>query len=101
MSGITRDVFVYSKPKTNVYDFFVKAGLNSNYSKGVFEILIDINYGKKVPSKLNVEVEIASQEGAKFPLNKLYVEELKKKDILANEKSEGHSTKHICCCLDE
>ena len=100
MSGITRDVFVYSKPKTNVYDFFVKAGLNSNYSKGVFEILIDINYGKKVPSKLNVEVEIASHEGAKFPLNKLYVEELKKKDILANEKSEGHSTLRIKKILD-
>lgn len=100
VSGITRDVFVYSKPKTNVYDFFVKAGLDSNYSKGVFEILIDVNYGKKLPKKLNLEVEIVSNENAKFPVNKLYVEELTKKDILAKQTSEGHSKIRIKKIID-
>ena len=100
LSGITRDVFLYSKPKTNVYDFFVKASLDNNYSKGLFEILIDVNYGKKVPSKLNVEVEITSQENAKFLINKIYTEEFSKKQLLATQKSEGHSTIRFKKILD-
>ena len=100
MSGITRDVFIYSKPKINVYDFFVKAGLDENYSKGVFEILIDVNYGKKIPNKLNLEVKIVNGENAKFLVNKLYVEELTKKDILAKQKSEGLSTIRIKKIID-
>ena len=91
MSGITRDVFIYSKPKTNVYDFFVKAGLDQTYTKGIFDISIDINYAK-VPSKLNIEIELNSQEGAKHKINKLYTKTLKKKDILRNQKQEGLST---------
>lgn len=91
MSGITRDVFIYSKPKTNVYDFFVKAGLDQTYTKGIFDISIDINYAK-APSKLNVEVELNSQDGAKHKVNKLYTKTLKKKDILKSQKQEGLST---------
>lgn len=100
MSGITRDVFIYSKPKVNVFDFFVKAELNDNYSKGIFEIDIDLNYGKKIPSKLNVEVEIVNQENAKFVVNKLYTQELTKKEILNSQKSEGHSTIRIKKIID-
>lgn len=101
LSGITRDVFVYSKPKTNIFDFFVKAGLDYNFSKGIFEIFIDLNYDvKKIPSKLNVEVEINSSEGAKFPVKKLYVEELKKSDLIAKQKEEGHSMIRIKKVID-
>ena len=95
LSGITRDVFIYSKPETNVFDFFVKAGLDSKYSNGIFEIEIDLNYGKKVPSKLTVEVDIKNSEGAKFVVNESYIQELKKKDLIALQKSEGHSTLRI------
>ncbi len=91
MSGITRDVFIYSKPKTNVYDFFVKAGLDRNYSRGTFAISIDVNYAK-VPSKLNVEVEINSREGARRKINVIYNKTLKKKELLQNQKREGLST---------
>ena len=101
LSGITRDVFVYSKPKTNVFDFFVKAGLDEKYAKGIFEIFIDVNYGKKVPSKLTVEVELVNKnENAKFAVNKLYTEELTKKELLANQKSEGHSTVRVKKVID-
>ena len=101
MSGITRDVILYSKPKTNVYDFFVKAGLDERYAKGIFEVLIDVNYGKKVPSKLTVEVELVNKnENAKFEVNKLYVEEFSKKELIALQKSEGHSTIRFKKILD-
>lgn len=91
LSGITRDVFLYSKPETNIFDFFVKATLDSKYSNGIFDIAIDLNYGKKLPSKLFVDVEIDNTEGAKFIVDKSYTLELKKKDIIALKKSEGHS----------
>ena len=101
LSGITRDVFIYSKPKTNIFDFFVKAGLDDKYAKGIFEIMIDVNYGKKVPSKLTVEVEVVNKnENAKFDVNKLYVEEFSKKELIANQKSEGHSTIRFKKILD-
>ena len=101
LSGITRDVILYSKPKTNVYDFFVKAGLDEKYAKGILEVLIDVNYGKKVPSKLTVEVELVNKnENAKFEVNKLYVEEFTKKELIANQKSEGHSTIRFKKILD-
>ena len=86
MSGITRDVFIYSKPKTNIYDFFVKAGLDDNFAKGTFDISIDVNY-VKAPSKLNVEVEINGEM-----LSKKYTKTLTKKQLLQNQKQEGLST---------
>ena len=101
LSGITRDVILYSKPKTNVYDFFVKASLDDKYAKGIFELLIDVNYGKKVPSKLTVEVELVNKnEDAKFEVNKLYVEEFSKKELVAKQKSEGHSSIRFKKILD-
>ena len=87
MSGITRDVFIYSKPKTNIYDFFVKAGLDDSFTKGIFEISIDVDYGKKIPSKLTLEVEINNKQ-----LNEKYTIELSKNDLLENRKQEGLST---------
>lgn len=100
LSGITRDVFIYSKPKTNVFDFFVKAGLDANYSKGVFEIFVDINYGKKMPSKLYLDVEVKSAEKAKFIVDKSYTTELKKKDLKSTQTSDGHSTIRIKKIID-
>ena len=88
MSGITRDVFIYSKPKTNVYDFFVKAGLDGSFKNGTFDLSIDINYGDKVPSKLNVEVEL----GGKAGILKTYSKELTKEELLKDQKQEGLST---------
>ena len=73
MSGITRDVVIYSKPKLNIFDFFVKAGLDSRYQNGTFAMSVDINFDpKKIPSKFDVEVEIAG---------KVFTKNLRKKDL--------------------
>ena len=42
LSGITRDVFIYSAPNTRVVDFFVKAGLENDYKDGTFDINLDM-----------------------------------------------------------
>lgn len=90
MSGITRDVFIYSKPTTNIFDFFVKAGLDENYQKGVFDLAIDINY-EKLPSKLIVEVDVISNENNNHNVKKSFEKILKKRDVAKTSK-EGHFT---------
>lgn len=86
MSGITRDVIVYSKPKLNVFDFFVNAGLDSKYENGVFSLGVDLAFDpKQIPSKLSVEVvlEGAGKNGRAF--QKLFIKELKKKQLKKNK----------------
>lgn len=95
MSGITRDVFIYSKPKTNIYDFFVKAGLDNNYRKGIFELSVDVNYGKKLPSVLTLEVALSNDEDSKNHIEKLYTKEITKQDLIDNQKRDGVSTIHF------
>lgn len=43
MSGINRDVFIYSRPQTYVRDFFAKGNLKDKYTKGDLEIDILFN----------------------------------------------------------
>ncbi len=36
ISGIERDVFLYALPKLSIWDFFIKSGLDAQYTNGVF-----------------------------------------------------------------
>lgn len=92
MSGITRDVFIYSKPQLNVSDFFVNAGLDKNYEKGVFGIAIDLNFNlKNVPSKFSVEVELKNDVNNNSEFNKLFVKQLTKKELKKYKNSSCYS----------
>jgi beta-galactosidase len=42
ISGIERDVFLYSTPKVRVQDFFVKADLDSEYKNGLLTLDVDL-----------------------------------------------------------
>jgi len=45
LSGIERDVYLFSTPKIHVYDFFVKAGLDASYQNGVLDLSVQLrNY---------------------------------------------------------
>ena len=100
MSGITRDVFIYSKPKVNVFDFFVKAGLDENYTRGTFDLSVDVNYDK-MPSRLTIEVDIISDEGNKTYVKKSFNKVLKKRDIVNANTEEGHFTVNFSDVFDE
>ncbi|MCQ2318116.1 MAG: chitobiase/beta-hexosaminidase C-terminal domain-containing protein [Bacteroidales bacterium] len=101
MSGITRDVFIYSKPQLNVSDFFVNAGLDKNYEKGVFGIAIDLNFNpKNIPSKFSVEVEICNDSNNKSEFNKLFVKELTRKELKKAKNSTSYSFKIENTVLD-
>lgn len=42
LSGIERDVFLYSKSKSYISDFWAKAGLDDNYKDGTLSITVDV-----------------------------------------------------------
>ncbi|MDO5341670.1 MAG: glycoside hydrolase family 2 TIM barrel-domain containing protein [Bacteroidia bacterium] len=101
MSGITRDVFVYSKPKLNVSDFFVNAGLDKSYEKGTFGITVDLNFNSKsVPSKFTVEVELKNDGNNNSKFKKLFVKELSKKELNKVKNSTCYSFKIEKTVLD-
>ena len=70
LSGIERDVMLYSKPQVNVYDYEVHAGLDETYKNGTFDIDVRIDnptgktikYGKLVVSVYDGEKEIVKLE---------------------------------------
>ena len=63
LSGIERDVVVYSKPKLNIADYEVYAGLDSTYQKGTFQICFDLeNRTGKELKKEKIELTIKYDE---------------------------------------
>jgi beta-galactosidase len=65
LSGIERDVYIYSKPKVHVFDYFIKSDLDANYQNGLFSVDILLkNLGKK-QRNLTVNLELL-ENGKKF-----------------------------------
>ena len=42
ISGIERDVFLFSQPKTHVQDFLVVSTLDDTYQNGLFKLSVDV-----------------------------------------------------------
>ncbi len=57
ISGIERDVFLYSTPKVRIRDYFVNASLDSNYENGILSLDVDITNHTKNLRSGNFEVE--------------------------------------------
>ena len=64
ISGIERDVFLFSTPKIHIRDFFANADLDENYINGKLTLEIDIkNYFKKLKAKdYSIELQILEQD---------------------------------------
>ncbi|MGV3510223.1 MAG: glycoside hydrolase family 2 TIM barrel-domain containing protein, partial [Sphingobacteriaceae bacterium] len=64
LSGIERDVFLYALPKLTVWDFFVKADLDNQYTNGVFSADIDLRKFAGASNKAaTVSVNITDKAG--------------------------------------
>ena len=62
LSGIQRDVHLYSRPKQRVRDFFVHAGLRDDYTHGDFKIDIDLLNADTEAKALTVSVQVLDGE---------------------------------------
>ncbi len=57
LSGIERDVMLYSKPALNIYDYEVHAGLDKSYQNGTFAIKMRLqSKTNKIPKKSTLVV---------------------------------------------
>ncbi|OGU61532.1 MAG: hypothetical protein A2V66_00485 [Ignavibacteria bacterium RBG_13_36_8] len=58
LSGITREVYLYSQPKIRIKDFFTKALLDAEYINGIFSLGMELKNHAQSNSSLLVEYEI-------------------------------------------
>lgn len=74
ISGIERDVMLYSKPALNVYDYEIQAGLDKNYQNGTFAIKVKLQSNTNKIQK-NSSLIVGAYEGKEvdgFPENILF-----------------------------
>jgi len=64
ISGIERDVYLWSTPKIHIYDFFAKASLDENYENGHLLTEIEIrNFIKHDYKTYNLTAELYDRDG--------------------------------------
>lgn len=70
ISGIERDVFVYSTPKLDIRDFKITSTLNASYSNGILNADVEVNNYKidkktlhSTPDAFSVEAELTDANG--------------------------------------
>ena len=61
MSGIERDVFVYSQPKAAISDFRVTSTLDDTYRDGIFRLAIDVKNHRSNTTNLQVCYELVDK----------------------------------------
>ena len=64
VSGIERDVFLYSQPATSVRDFRIISTLQENYKNGFFNLQVDVARSATGPANVNVGYELQNPTGA-------------------------------------
>ncbi|MBK8947165.1 MAG: DUF4981 domain-containing protein [Ignavibacteriae bacterium] len=66
LSGITRDVFIYSQPKVRVRDFFVKSSLINNFQDVKINIDIEIKNHLNKNVQKQISYELIDESGIKI-----------------------------------
>ncbi|MCB9208970.1 MAG: DUF4981 domain-containing protein [Ignavibacteriales bacterium] len=91
LSGLNREVFIYSQPKVRVKDFFVKALLSDNYIDGDFSLDIKIKNHLNENVEYNITYEILDESGNKivFEEREFELEELNEANLHFKNKIEN------------
>lgn len=64
ISGIERDVTLLAMPKTSIWDYFLKAGLDETYTNGTFNIDVALRkFAKNTLKNTKLEVSIQDKNG--------------------------------------
>jgi len=66
ISGIERDIFLYTRPKTFIEDFFVKTDLDRDYKDAVLHLDIDLQNNTKRSQSNAIEVYLLNSQGEKI-----------------------------------
>jgi len=60
LSGIERDVYLYSTPKTHISDYTITAGLNDSFTDG--ELVIDVEINSEKPQNVTVRATLTNAD---------------------------------------
>lgn len=63
MSGIERDVFLYSQPKASIKDFRITSTLDDSYRNGIFRLALDLKNHKDTNADLTIGYELIGHSG--------------------------------------
>lgn len=63
LSGIERDVFLYSQPKAAIKDFRVVSSLDDTYTKGIFKLGVDIRNNHPADKSLSLTCQLLDASG--------------------------------------
>lgn len=63
ISGIERDVFLYSQPKAAINDFRVTSTLDDSYKNGIFRLSVDLKNHRSTTANLDVCYELVDKAG--------------------------------------
>ena len=63
LSGVERDVYMYSRPKQHIIDFQVNAGLDESYKNGIFKLKVSLKSNSIQESKeLQLKVSLFDKQ---------------------------------------
>ncbi|HLP15569.1 MAG TPA: glycoside hydrolase family 2 TIM barrel-domain containing protein [Bacteroidota bacterium] len=65
LSGITREVYLYSQPQVRIRDFFAHAALSDDYTDGKFSLEVEMNNHTGKRCERRIEYEILDDAGTK------------------------------------
>ncbi|NJW51784.1 glycoside hydrolase family 2 TIM barrel-domain containing protein [Salinimicrobium oceani] len=82
MSGIEREVYLYAEPKVHISDLEIKAGLDKQYSSGIFRTDLSLKNSTKLRAKLDLKLSLKDVEG------RVVFEEQRNLRLKAGEESE-------------
>lgn len=63
ISGIERDIFLYSQPKVAMSDFWVRPTLDDSYTDGQFGLTIEVHNNSAAKADVNVSYELLDKQG--------------------------------------
>lgn len=64
ISGIERDVFLWSQPKAAVRDFKVLSTLDDSYQNGIFSLNVELNNSEAAAKKVSLQYALTDAQGA-------------------------------------
>jgi len=79
MSGIERDVYLYTQPKVFVSDYYAETSLDSTYTDGYFDGIISVKNTSDKTASRKISITISDDEG-------IYYQVFEKVEILSNSQ---------------
>ncbi len=63
ISGIERDVYLFSQPKTAIRDFYVKSSLDDTFTNGDFKLNVKLRNNETTPQRVDLSYSIIDDKG--------------------------------------